>query len=159
ADGHADARPGMACPGQAARRPGRGTARRGVSAWPGAAATVGRKMTWGCACLPGPPSSPTQRRPMTESQSIARRRDLFFQLHEKGCFVIPNPWNIGTARILQDLGFKAIASTSAGHAHANGLPDGAEGLEEVLAHYEAMAAAVDIPLNADFENGFAEDLQ
>ncbi|NYT80355.1 isocitrate lyase/phosphoenolpyruvate mutase family protein [Alcaligenaceae bacterium] len=96
---------------------------------------------------------------MTESQSIARRRDLFFQLHEKGCFVIPNPWNIGTARILQDLGFKAIASTSAGHAHANGLPDGAEGLEEVLAHYEAMAAAVDIPLNADFENGFAEDLQ
>lgn len=96
---------------------------------------------------------------MTDTDGTARKRDLFFQLHEAGCFVIPNPWNIGTARCLQDLGFKAIASTSAGHAHANGLPDGAQGLDEVLAHYQALAAAVDIPLNADFENGFAEDLQ
>ncbi|MBB5213743.1 isocitrate lyase/PEP mutase family protein [Parapusillimonas granuli] len=96
---------------------------------------------------------------MTDTDGTARKRDLFFQLHEAGCFVIPNPWNVGTARCLQDLGFKAIASTSAGHAHANGLPDGAQGLDEVLAHYQALAAAVDIPLNADFENGFAEDPQ
>src|SRR5690606_6177263 len=75
-----------------------------------------------------------------------------------GCFVIPNPWNIGTARCLEDLGFKAIASTSSGHAHANGLPDGAESLEAVLAHLQELAASMDIPLNADFENGFSDDI-
>jgi 2-methylisocitrate lyase-like PEP mutase family enzyme len=95
---------------------------------------------------------------MTGSRSTAEKRDEFARLHKQGCFVIPNPWSIGTARCLQDLGFKAIASTSSGHAHANGLPDGAQDLETVLAHLDELAACVDIPLNADFENGFSDDI-
>ena len=74
-----------------------------------------------------------------------------------GCFVIPNPWNVGTARYLQGLGFKALATTSAGHAHSQGYPDGAQSRDDVLAHYRELAAATDVPLNADFENGFADD--
>src|ERR1700741_250996 len=89
--------------------------------------------------------------------SIADKRKPFRKLHESGCFVIPNPWNVGSARYLQGLGFKALATTSSGHAHSEGYPDGAQSLEEVLAHYRAIAAAADIPLNADFENGFADD--
>ncbi|HXR57761.1 MAG TPA: isocitrate lyase/phosphoenolpyruvate mutase family protein [Burkholderiales bacterium] len=85
------------------------------------------------------------------------KRKTFAGLHKSGCFVIPNPWSIGTARYLQGLGFKAIASTSAGFAHACGRPDGGVGRDEVLAHYKELAAATDIPLNADFENGFADD--
>ena len=89
--------------------------------------------------------------------SPSEKRKAFRALHQSGCFVIPNPWNVGTARYLQGLGFKALATTSAGAAHAQGLPDGAQSLDEVLAHYREMAAAVDIPFNADFENGFAHD--
>lgn len=89
--------------------------------------------------------------------TAAEKRKTFAELHTSGCFVIPNPWNVGTARYLQGLGFKAIASTSAGYAHSCGLPDGGVPLEGVLAHYREMAAATDIPLNADFENGFADD--
>ncbi|NYT85397.1 isocitrate lyase/PEP mutase family protein [Pollutimonas harenae] len=96
---------------------------------------------------------------MTQPPTTASKRDSFFQLHAAGCFVMPNPWSIGTARCLEDLGFQAIASTSSGHAHANGLPDGAQSLESVLAHLKELAAAVNIPLNADFENGFSEDLE
>lgn len=96
---------------------------------------------------------------MTCTQTTASKRDAFFELHKADCFVIPNPWNIGTARCLEDLGFKAIASTSSGHAHANGLPDGAQSLESVLEHLQELAAAVNIPLNADFENGFSEDIE
>ena len=95
---------------------------------------------------------------MAEIRSTASKREAFFELHKSGCFVIPNPWSIGTARCLEDLGFKAIASTSAGHAHANGLPDGAQTLESVLDHLTGLAASVSIPLNADFENGFSEDI-
>lgn len=95
---------------------------------------------------------------MNQTHSTASKRAAFFELHEAGCFVIPNPWNIGTARCLEDLGFKAIASTSAGHAHANGLPDGAQSLDSVLAHLTELAASVNVPLNADFENGFSEDI-
>lgn len=87
----------------------------------------------------------------------ADKRRTFRQLHEAGCFVIPNPWNVGTARYLQGLGFKALATTSAGHAHALGFPDGGQTLDAVLAHYREMAEATDVPLNADFENAFADD--
>ena len=89
--------------------------------------------------------------------STADKRKAFRALHASGCFVIPNPWNVGSARYLQGLGFKALASTSAGHAHAMGYPDGGQTMEDVLAHYRELTAATDIPLNADFENGFADD--
>ncbi len=89
--------------------------------------------------------------------TIADKRQTFRKLHEAGCFVIPNPWNVGSARYLQSLGFKALATTSSGHAHAEGFPDGTQSLDDVLAHYREMARATDVPLNADFENGFADD--
>jgi 2-methylisocitrate lyase-like PEP mutase family enzyme len=89
--------------------------------------------------------------------STADKRRTFRKLHESGCFVIPNPWNVGTARYLQGLGFKALATTSAGHAHSEGYADGAQSMNDVLAHYRELAAATDVPLNADFENGFADD--
>jgi 2-methylisocitrate lyase-like PEP mutase family enzyme len=89
--------------------------------------------------------------------TIADKRSKFRKLHEAGCFVIPNPWNVGTARYLQGLGFKALATTSAGNAHALGFPDGGLALDDVLAHYRELASATDVPLNADFENGFADD--
>ena len=89
--------------------------------------------------------------------TIADKRKTFRKLHEVGCFVIPNPWNIGTARYLQGLGFKALATTSAGHAHSLGYPDGAQSRDAVLAHYRELVEATDVPLNADFENGFADN--
>jgi 2-methylisocitrate lyase-like PEP mutase family enzyme len=89
--------------------------------------------------------------------SVAEKRLTFRKLHESGCFVIPNPWNVGTALYLQGLGFKALASTSSGFAHSQGLPDGATPLDVMLAHFGEIAAAVDIPVNADFEGGFADD--
>jgi 2-methylisocitrate lyase-like PEP mutase family enzyme len=88
--------------------------------------------------------------------SVAEKRKVFRKLHEAGCFVIPNPWSVGTARYLQGMGFKALATTSAGHAHSQGLPDGGQTLDAVLAHYRELAAATEVPLNADFENGFAD---
>ncbi len=87
----------------------------------------------------------------------AEKRAAFRRLHESGCFVLPNPWDVGSAMALQSLGFKAIASTSAGLAWSMGRPDNKVGLDAVLAHLRALAGAVDIPLNADFENGFADD--
>jgi 2-methylisocitrate lyase-like PEP mutase family enzyme len=102
--------------------------------------------------LPLPGMTMTAPRPST-----AEKRKTFRKLHEAGCFVIPNPWNVGSARYLQGLGFKALATTSSGHAHSEGYPDGGQSLEEVLAHYRELAEATDIPLNADFENGFADD--
>jgi 2-methylisocitrate lyase-like PEP mutase family enzyme len=95
---------------------------------------------------------------MADAGSAASdKRKAFFALHGSGCFVIPNPWNLGTARYLQGLGFKAIASTSAGYAHSLGRPDGGVSLDEVLDHYREIAEGTGIPLNADFENGFADD--
>ena len=95
---------------------------------------------------------------MTASRpSAAEKRKTFRKLHEAGCFVIPNPWNVGSARYLQGLGFKALATTSSGHAHEQGYPDGGQSIEQVLAHYRELAEATDVPLNADFENGFADD--
>jgi 2-methylisocitrate lyase-like PEP mutase family enzyme len=90
--------------------------------------------------------------------STADKRKAFRELHKAGCFVIPNPWNVGTARYLQGLGFKALATTSSGHAHSMGYADGAQSLDEVLAHYREIAAATDIPLNADFEDSFADSV-
>ena len=87
----------------------------------------------------------------------AEKRRVFRDLHRAGCFVIPNPWNVGSALYLQGLGFPALASTSAGHAHSLGRPDGALSRDDVLAHYRELAAATAIPLNADFENGFAHE--
>ena len=89
--------------------------------------------------------------------STSDKRRIFRKLHEAGCFVIPNPWNIGSARYLQGLGFKALATTSSGHAHSMGYPDGAQSRDDVLNHFSELAAATDVPLNADFENGFADD--
>jgi 2-methylisocitrate lyase-like PEP mutase family enzyme len=89
--------------------------------------------------------------------STADKRRTFRTLHESGCFVIPNPWNVGSARYLQSLGFKALATTSSGHAHSMGYADGDQSCDEVLAHFAELAAATDVPLNADFENGFADD--
>ncbi|RUL70888.1 isocitrate lyase/PEP mutase family protein [Dyella choica] len=89
--------------------------------------------------------------------SVSDKRKAFRDLHASGCFVIPNPWNVGTARYLQGLGFGALATTSAGHAHSLGYADGAQSLDEALAHFRELAAATDIPLNADFENGYADN--
>ena len=87
--------------------------------------------------------------------SIADKRREFRRLHQRGCFVIPNPWDVGTTRYLQSLGFKALATTSAGFAFSRGLPDGAVTREAMLAHIAELAAAADVPVNADFEGGYA----
>ena len=79
----------------------------------------------------------------------------FHRLHESGCFVIPNPWDIGSARVLVQLGFQALATTSSGFAWSVGRSDNHITLEQALAHYRAMSAAVDVPVNADFEGAFA----
>jgi 2-methylisocitrate lyase-like PEP mutase family enzyme len=89
--------------------------------------------------------------------STADKRLAFRRLHDSGCFVIPNPWNVGSARYLQGLGFKALATTSSGAAHAQGYADGAQSRDQVLAHFRELAEATDVPLNADFEDGFAGD--
>jgi 2-methylisocitrate lyase-like PEP mutase family enzyme len=91
--------------------------------------------------------------------SIADKRRTFRQLHQSGCFVIPNPWDAGSACFLQSLGFKAIATTSAGFAWSKARPDNAVTREMVIAHLHEMVEATDIPLNADFESGFAVDAQ
>ena len=87
--------------------------------------------------------------------SIADKRRAFQRLHDSGCFVIPNPWDAGSARYLQSLGFKALATTSAGFAWSKGCPDNGVSREMVLGHLRDMVAATEIPLNADFESGFA----
>src|SRR5688500_14063408 len=79
----------------------------------------------------------------------------FRALHQSGCFVLPNPWDVGTAIYLQHLGFKALATTSAGFACSRGLSDGKVFLDEMLAHIHDIAAATPLPVNADFLNGFA----
>jgi 2-methylisocitrate lyase-like PEP mutase family enzyme len=84
------------------------------------------------------------------------RRQAFRALHERGCFVIPNPWDVGSARYLQHLGFAALATTSAGFAFSQGLPDSdvAVSRDRSLAHIGEIAAAVDLPVNADFSSGY-----
>src|SRR3569833_1817788 len=84
------------------------------------------------------------------------KRAAFRKLHEAGCFVLPNPFDVGSAKALQHLGFKAIASTSAGFAWTIGKADNKVGVDEVLGHLAALSSATDIPVNADFEGGFAD---
>jgi 2-methylisocitrate lyase-like PEP mutase family enzyme len=81
----------------------------------------------------------------------------FRKMHETGCFVLPNPFDVGSAKALQHLGFKALASTSAGFAWTIGKADNRVTLEDVLEHLTALCAAVDVPVNADFEGGFAHE--
>src|ERR1700720_214707 len=93
---------------------------------------------------------------MEAMPTIADKRRVFRALHEQGCFVIPNPWDVGTARYLQHLGFKALASTSAGFAFAQGLPDAAVSRDMMLAHLREIVSVTDVPVNADFEGGYAD---
>jgi len=95
---------------------------------------------------------------MTKTRSsVAEKRRAFHQLHEAGCFVIPNPWDLGSALYLQSLGFKALATTSSGFAWSQGRADGDMSRDRVLAHLESIVAATEVPVNADFESGFARD--
>jgi 2-methylisocitrate lyase-like PEP mutase family enzyme len=93
---------------------------------------------------------------MQSMPTVADKRRTFRALHQQGCFVIPNPWDVGTARYLQHLGFKALASTSAGFAFAEGFADNAITRDMALAHLRELVAATDVPVNADFEGGFAD---
>jgi 2-methylisocitrate lyase-like PEP mutase family enzyme len=89
--------------------------------------------------------------------TITDKRRTFRKLHETGCFVIPNPWDIGSARYLAHLGFKALATTSAGFAFTRALPDGGVPRDMMLAHIREIVEATDLPVNADFEAGYAHD--
>ena len=93
--------------------------------------------------------------------SLSARRKAFRALHERGCFVIPNPWDVGSARYLQHLGFPALATTSAGFAFSQGLPDsgneGALSRDRNLAYVADITAAVDVPVNADFMSGYGRE--
>jgi 2-methylisocitrate lyase-like PEP mutase family enzyme len=86
---------------------------------------------------------------------MQRSSEVFRRLHESGCFVIPNPWDVGSARLLARLGFPALATTSSGFAWSLGRPDNGVSLEEALAHFRVIARSVELPVNADFEGGFA----
>ncbi|HKO56786.1 MAG TPA: isocitrate lyase/phosphoenolpyruvate mutase family protein [Thermoanaerobaculia bacterium] len=79
----------------------------------------------------------------------------FRRLHESGCFVIPNPWDAGSARLLEQMGFPALATTSSGFAWSLGLRDNHVSIEQALEHFRAISSAVDVPVNGDFEGGFA----
>ncbi len=89
--------------------------------------------------------------------TVSDKRRAFHALHASGCFVIPNPWDVGSARYLQGLGFKALASTSAGMAWAQGHADNGITRDVAVAHLTELVAATDVPINADFEGGFAVD--
>lgn len=93
------------------------------------------------------------------TRTIAQKRADFRTLHDKGCFVIPNPWDTGSARYLEGLGFKALATTSSGFAWSRGRADGGLDRTLILDHLRELVAATDLPVNADFENGFAADAQ
>jgi 2-methylisocitrate lyase-like PEP mutase family enzyme len=87
--------------------------------------------------------------------ALAERCRVFHELHQAGCFVMPNPWDMGSARLLVQLGFPALATTSSGFAWSRGRPDNHATLDETLVHLRSIAASVDVPVNADFEGGFA----
>ena len=93
------------------------------------------------------------------SVDFSSRRAAFCRLHDSGCFVIPNPWDIGTAQYLAHLGFKALATTSSGFAFSRGLPDAewAVPRDMMLGHIAQIARATDLPVNADFESGYAHE--
>jgi 2-methylisocitrate lyase-like PEP mutase family enzyme len=93
---------------------------------------------------------------MTKRPSVDDKRRAFRELHKSGCFVIPNPWDIGSARYLQHLGYKALATTSSGFAFSQGMPDYGVTLERVLAYCQEIADGSDLPVNVDFESGFSD---
>jgi 2-methylisocitrate lyase-like PEP mutase family enzyme len=93
----------------------------------------------------------------TDTSTPAEKRRRFHELHRSGCFVIPNPWDAGSARYLESLGFQALATTSSGFAWSQGRADGGVAREAVLGHLRAMVQATDLPVNADFQAGFAHD--
>jgi 2-methylisocitrate lyase-like PEP mutase family enzyme len=94
----------------------------------------------------------------TPQAAFSDRRKAFRALHERGCFVIPNPWDVGSARYLQHLGFPALATTSAGFAFSQGLPDSGDeaviGRDRSLGYISSITAAVDLPVSADFMSGY-----
>jgi 2-methylisocitrate lyase-like PEP mutase family enzyme len=90
-------------------------------------------------------------------RTTAEKRAAFRSLHASGCFVLPNPWDVGSARMLQHLGFEALATTSAGYAWSSGRADYAVTRDDVIEHLTVMSAATDLPINADFESGFANE--
>src|SRR4029077_15683696 len=111
------------------------------------------------------PNLVVSARNATPKDLLAAKRKAFRALHERGCFVIPNPWDVGSARYLQHLGFPALATTSAGFAFSQGLPDSSDDVgiarDRSLAHIASIAAAVDLPVSADFMSGYgleAEDV-
>jgi 2-methylisocitrate lyase-like PEP mutase family enzyme len=93
--------------------------------------------------------------------ALAARRSAFRALHQRGCFVIPNPWDVGSARYLQHLGFPALATTSAGFAFSQGLPDSGDDVvvsrDRALAHIASITGAVDVPVSADFMSGYGAE--
>src|SRR6187455_3250057 len=106
--------------------------------------------------------SPVAGTPDATSQTaLTARRKAFRALHERGCFVIPNPWDVGSARYLQHLGFPALATTSAGFAFSQGLPDSGDDAvvsrDRNLAYIASITAAVDLPVSADFMSGYGEE--
>jgi 2-methylisocitrate lyase-like PEP mutase family enzyme len=108
--------------------------------------------------FPSAPSLVAEADESSRQAALAARRKAFRALHERGCFVIPNPWDVGSARYLQHLGFPALATTSAGFAFSQGLPDSGDDLvlsrERNLAYIADIAAAVDLPVSADFMSGY-----
>jgi len=97
----------------------------------------------------------------TDHAALTERRRVFRALHERGCFVIPNPWDVGSARYLQHLGFPALATTSAGFAFSQGLPDsGDDGVvsrDRNLGYIASITAAVGLPVSADFMSGYGRE--
>jgi 2-methylisocitrate lyase-like PEP mutase family enzyme len=108
--------------------------------------------------LPSAPHLVAETDESGRQAALAVRRKAFRALHERGCFVIPNPWDVGSARYLQQLGFHALATTSAGFAFSQGLPDSGDDVlvsrDRTLAHIADITAAVDLPVNADFMSGY-----
>src|SRR5436190_13756587 len=108
------------------------------------------------------PDAPSSAKPLLgrtpmPRPSIAEKRRTFRKLHESGCWMIPNPWDIGSARYLQGLGFKALATTSSGFAWSVAQADNAVPRDRVLGHIAEIVAATDVPVNADFESGYADE--
>jgi 2-methylisocitrate lyase-like PEP mutase family enzyme len=100
------------------------------------------------------------KHPDPRLKAQAEKAEAFCALHvRKEAFIIPNPWDVGTARMLAKLGFEALATTSAGYAFSCGVLDNQVGRDAMLAHVAQIAAATDLPVSADLENGFGDDLK
>src|SRR6185369_7256437 len=111
--------------------------------------------------LPSAPSVTTEANESSSHSAWAARRKAFRALHERGCFVIPNPWDVGSARYLQHLGFPALATTSAGFAFSQGLPDPGDDVvvsrDRNLTYVADITSAVDLPVSADFISGYGRN--